>query len=46
MRERRRARKILVGKPDRKGSLGRLRRRCEDSILMGFQEIGWELRVF
>ena len=32
--------KILTGKPTRKRSLGRPRRRCEDNIRMDFEEIG------
>jgi hypothetical protein len=34
--------KILVGKPEGKRSLGRLRRRWEDNIRMDLKEIGWE----
>jgi hypothetical protein len=30
-----------VGKPERKRSLGRPRRRCEDNIRVGLREIGW-----
>ena len=32
--------KVLVGKPDRKRPLGRPRRRWEDNIKMGLQEVG------
>jgi hypothetical protein len=32
--------RVLVGKPEGKRSLGRLRRRCEDNIKMDFIEIG------
>jgi hypothetical protein len=32
--------RVLVGKPEGKGSLGRSRRRCEDNIKMGLQEVG------
>jgi hypothetical protein len=31
--------RILVGKPDGKRLLGRLRRRCEDNIKMDLQEV-------
>jgi hypothetical protein len=41
MEERRGAYRILVGKPEGKGPLGRLRRRWEDNINMDFQEMGW-----
>jgi len=33
---------ILVGKPERKRSVGRPRCRGEDNIRMGLREIGWE----
>jgi hypothetical protein len=33
---------ILVGKPERKRPLDRTRRRWEDNIRMGLEEIGWE----
>jgi hypothetical protein len=33
--------RILVGKPERKRSLGRLRRMWEDNIRINFKEIGW-----
>jgi hypothetical protein len=39
--EERNAYRILVGKPDGKKSLGRPRRRWEDSIKMDLREIGW-----
>jgi hypothetical protein len=32
--------RVLVGKPEGKSSLGRLRRRWEDNIMMDFQEVG------
>jgi len=32
--------KVLVGKPGGKRPLGRPRRRCEDNIKMGIQEVG------
>ena len=32
--------KVLVGKPEGKGPLGRPRRRWEDNIMMDLQEIG------
>jgi hypothetical protein len=34
--------RILVGKPEGKRPLGRLRLRWEDNINMGLQEMGWE----
>jgi hypothetical protein len=34
--------RILVGKPEEKKSLGRLRRRWEDNIRMNLREIGLE----
>jgi hypothetical protein len=41
MGEERKAYKVLVGKPEGKRPLGRLRRRWEDGIRMDFREIGW-----
>ena len=35
--------RVLVGKPEGKGPLGRPRRRCEDNIKMDFQEVGWRV---
>ena len=35
---------ILTGKPTGKNSLGKLRRRWEDSIRMNFKEIGADMR--
>ena len=32
---------MLVGKPERKRPLGRLRRRWKDNINMNLQEVGW-----
>jgi hypothetical protein len=32
--------RVLVGKPEEKRPLGRLRRRWEDNIKMNFQEVG------
>jgi hypothetical protein len=32
--------RVLVGKPEGKGPLGRPRRRCEDNIKMDLQEVG------
>ena len=32
--------RVLVGKPERKRPMGRLRRRCEDNIKMNLQEVG------
>jgi hypothetical protein len=39
--EKKNAYRILVGKPEGKRSLGRLRRRWEDNIKMDLREIGW-----
>jgi hypothetical protein len=39
MGERRGVCRVLVGKPEGKRPLGRLRRRWEDNIKMGFQEV-------
>jgi hypothetical protein len=33
--------RLLVGKPEGKGPLGRPRRRWVDNIRMGLREIGW-----
>jgi len=41
MGERRGANRISVGKPEGRTPLGRLRRRWEDNIKMGLQEVGW-----
>ena len=40
MEERRGVHKVLVGKPEGKRPLGRLRRRWEDNIKMDLQEVG------
>jgi hypothetical protein len=40
MGEERKVYKVLVGKPERKGPLGRPRRRWEDGIRMDLREIG------
>jgi hypothetical protein len=40
MGEERKVYKVLAGKPEGKGPLGRPRRRCEDWIRMDFMEIG------
>ena len=40
MGERRGVYRVLVGKPERKRSLGRSRRRWEDNITMDLQEVG------
>jgi hypothetical protein len=37
--EERRVHRVLVGKPERKRPLGRLRRRWEDNIKMDLQEV-------
>jgi hypothetical protein len=42
MRESRGVYRCLVGKPEGKGPLGRLRRRWENNIKMDFQEVGCE----
>jgi hypothetical protein len=39
--KKRNAYRILVGKPEGKGQLGRPRRRSEDNIRMDLREIGW-----
>ena len=39
--ERRGVYRVLVGKPERKGPLGRPRRRWEDNIEMNLQEVGF-----
>jgi hypothetical protein len=41
MGERRGAYRILVGRPEGRQPLGRPRRRWEDNITMGHQEVGW-----
>jgi hypothetical protein len=41
MGEKRTAYRVLVGKPEGKRPLGRLRRRWEDNIRMDLGEIGW-----
>jgi hypothetical protein len=35
----------LVGKPERKRLLGRLRRGWEDNIRIDLRETGWELKI-
>jgi hypothetical protein len=40
MGERRGVYRVLMGKPEGKRLLGRLRRRCEDNIKMDLQEVG------
>jgi hypothetical protein len=42
MGERRGAYRALVGKPEGRRPLERLRRRWEDNIKMDLREIGWE----
>jgi hypothetical protein len=37
----RNAYRVLVGTPEKKRLLGRLRRRWEDNIKMNFRDIGW-----
>jgi hypothetical protein len=41
MRERRDAYRILVGKPEGRRPLGRLRRRWEDNIKIALRKVGW-----
>jgi hypothetical protein len=41
-REKRNAHRILVGKPERKRSLGRSRRRWVGNIKKHIREIGWD----
>jgi len=41
MGERRDVYWVLVGKPEKKGPLGRPRRRCENNIKMDLQEVEW-----
>jgi hypothetical protein len=43
MGEKRFAFRILVGRPEGRRPLGRPRRRCEDSIKMDLQEVGWSM---
>ena len=43
MEEGRGVHKVLVGKPEGKGPLGRPRRRWEDNIKMDLQEVGRDL---
>ena len=42
MAERRRVYRVLMGKPERRRPLGRLRRRWEDNIKIDLREVGWE----
>jgi hypothetical protein len=41
MEEKRTVRRVLVGKPEVKRPLGRLKCRWEDNIKMDVREIGW-----
>jgi hypothetical protein len=42
MEEKRKAYRILVGKPEGKRPLGRLRRRWAEYIKIDLREIGWD----
>jgi hypothetical protein len=42
MGEERGAYRILVGRPEGRRPLGRPRRRWQDNIKMGLQEVGWD----
>jgi hypothetical protein len=41
MGEKRKAYRLLMGKPEGKGPLGRPRRRCVDNIRMDLGQVGW-----
>jgi hypothetical protein len=41
MGDRRGAYRVLVGRPEEKGPLGRSRRRWENNIKIDLQEVGW-----
>jgi hypothetical protein len=41
VRERRGTYKVLVGKPERKRTLGGPRHRCEDTIKKDLQDVEW-----
>jgi hypothetical protein len=43
MGEERKVYKVLVGKPEGKRPLGRLKRRWEDGIRMDLRQIGWRV---
>jgi hypothetical protein len=45
MGERRGAYRALVGKPEKRRPLGRLRRRWENNIKMDLREVGWRRRL-
>ena len=45
MGDRRGVYRVLVGKPEVKGSVGRPRRRWEDNIKMDLQEVGCGVRM-
>jgi hypothetical protein len=46
MGEKRDAYRILARRPEGRRSLGRPRRRWEDNIKMGLQEVGWGMDWF
>ena len=41
-KDRRNVYRVLVGKPARKGPLGRPRHGWEDDIIMDLREVGWD----
>jgi hypothetical protein len=45
MGEKRKVYRVLVGKPEGKSPLGRLKPRREDGMRMDLREIGWGCRV-
>ena len=44
MKQSRNSYRLSVGKPEGKSSLGRLRRRWEDNIIMDLREVGCDAR--
>ena len=43
MRERRGAQRVLIGKPEGKRLLGRLRHRWDNGIKINLKKVGWEV---